>query len=310
MQRILNILVVVGLFFVSFLIFLYMTFPFVVLKESVVAKINNTFPQFNVSIGELVFYPVGIGAEKLTVEVPESGAKLRLGKLDVGVGLLALLTGRVGVNVELADLKKGTLAVEGYLPIGNIIGQDFMPRSVGLRADNFSVDSAAEFGLAMGSSGKGANPMVAPLLQALGITGSLDGDVDLQLSADDPSQSRGSVDLQLKQAAIKLNDKSLGLNDQVFTKALVRGSLSNGSLEFDKESGFETSDLFIDLNGKVVLKSQLPNSIFDLSIPLELKGDLLANFGFLLTALVPSSKEGRATFQIRGPMQRLSFEAF
>jgi hypothetical protein len=306
-------LAVAAVFFFSFVCFLYLTFPFEVATEAVeqfLAK-QTSSSGIIIRMGSIrPALPVGLWVQKLAVE-HSSGSRLEFGEATAKVSLLSLLTGAVGGSVWIRDTQKGSLEIDAKIPIIDLIGGNPMPQSIEIVADNFDLDQPAGFTLGMFSKGENMNPMVAPLLQTVGVTGDLDGEIDFRLDADDPTQSRGKINLNLVKAAIKLNDPSLGLPDQVFTKGTIGADINNGSLDISKDSGIETSDLSIDFKGKVVLKNPLLASQLDVDAGIQLKGELQKNFGVFLNAFAPASAgEGKVNLQIRGPLQGASVSTF
>jgi type II secretion system protein N len=301
MKRTAHIALLVGLFFGSFLLFLFLTFPYEVLKESVAAEISQA-TGYNIRIGDLSpNLPIGITAEKIRVEPPGGGSPLTLDELTVELGVFKLLLAKLAIDVTVVS-GPGELEVETDIGIYSLLGGGILPNQLYLEATNFPIDQIADFGLGL-AGGPGANPMVAPLITALGVSGSLNGKVDFDLNTKNPTQSSGFADLALSKAILKLSHPSLGLPDQEFIKAQIKARVENGTVQLDKSSGFVSEELELLPEGKIVLKPDAFMSQLDLNIVFRLNKGLKERFGFMIDAITGSAtSDGQLTMQVRGPM--------
>lgn len=301
MQRTAHILLLVGLFLSSFVLFLFLTFPYEVLKESVSAELSQA-TGYNIRIGELSpNLPIGLTAEKIRVEPSGGGPALTLDELTVELGVFKLLMAQIAVDVTAA-IGAGELELDLDFGLFSLIAGNVVPNQVYLEASEFPIDQIAAFGLGL-AGGSGANPMVAPLVTALGVSGNLNGKIDFDLDAKNPTQSTGFADLTLSKAILKLSHPSLGLPDQEFLKAQVKAKVENGTVVLDKSSGFVSEELELLPEGKIVLKPDPTLSQLDLNIVFRLNKGLKERFGFMIDAITGSAtSEGQLTMQVRGPM--------
>jgi len=300
----------VGVIFgVSFLFFLLVTFPYEILKESIanglsrVTGMTITMDDFGAK------FPLGFQARGLSIT--SQGAKARtmkLSGLSVRVNPLYLLAGKVGARAYIENPDKSSMDVFVALPIWALFGGGVVvPSRIKIESEKFRIDDLAGFALASVAGGPGANPLLAPVLQGIGVTGKLDGIVDLSLSQSSPQDSSGSIKLKLVDAFLKLSDPSLGLPDQKFSRAGIEGSLGGGILNIDKASGFESEELTLTAGGSVAVKSPLPASQLQIELLVKLQKSLADKFGFLLDAFSGGmARGGELRLQLKGPLSQPS----
>ena len=311
LQKTGRILGLIALFFGSFLFFLYLTFPYEVLKESLATEISQA-TGMSVRIGELgPKLPLGVVSKKVAVTPAGSNKTMMVDELTVRISVLSFLVGNISPEVVI-EMDKGTLELNLAFGIFSFFGKGAgMPSRVLLDAKEFPIGNVIAFGLNSAASSPTANPLVAPLLSAIGMTGRLNGNVKLKLNSSDATQSSGSADIMIRDAVLKLSDPSLGLTDQSFTTAMIKASLSNGSLVVDEGSGFVAEELQLKLNGKMAVKASLQQSQFDMNVLVKLDKDLRDKLGFILdTATGGSPRNGEVTLQVRGPMTQPTVTPF
>ena len=310
MKKVLNALVYVLLFFASFALFLFITFPYEVLKESLSAEISQA-TGFTVRIGEMAAsLPLGVTAKKIVIESPDGAASMTLSSLSADVSILRLFLGRVHAG---AEVKAGSGMMETGLDFGimDLVRGIAVPRHIAFDAKAFPIDEAVKFGLSMAASSPTANPMVAPLLSAIGVSGGLNAKVDLDLDNKNPADSSGSLDLNLTKAVLKLSNPSLGLTDQEFKKAQIKAKVEKGLVVFDNSSGFISEELELTTEGKITLKAVPTASLLDLKIAFKLDKGLKEKFGFVIDAIVGNAQsDGKLTMQVRGPMEQPTVQTF
>lgn len=303
MKRWVHIGALVVLFFVSFMLFLFLTFPYEVLKESLAAEISQQ-TGYNVRIGDMsANIPLGLTAEKIRIESPNGGQALTLSSLSFDISILKLLLAKVATDIEIQS-GNGRIVLDLDFGIFDLVSGTVVPKRLVFEAKDFPLDEAVAFGLGIASSGPGANPMVAPLLSAIGISAQLNGNADFKLDAKDPTQSTGAAEIVLKQAVLKLDHPSLGLPNQVFQKAQIKAKAAGGKVVLDKSSGFVAEELELLTEGNVTLKPNALASLLDLKVIFRLNKGLKERFGFLIDAVTGNpSSDGQLTMQVRGPLE-------
>ncbi len=310
MKTWIKVTLLVGLFIASFILFVFMTFPYEVLKESLSAEISQS-TGYTVRIGKLSSnFPVGLHASNIKVDSPQSTTTLTLSSLDVDVSLLRLFLGKVGADVTLTS-GTGVIELGGSLGILDLINGITVPNRVTFFAKDFPLDQAVSFGLAIAANGPDANPMVAPLISAIGFTGNLNGKMDFKLDGKNPTLSTGSAAFNLTKAQLKLSHPSLGLPDQDLVKADIAAKVEAGSMVFDPKSGFVSDELELLTEGKIVLKPDLFGSMMDMKIVFKLDKTMKEKFGFIIDAVTGNStNEGQLTMQVRGPVDQPAVTTF
>jgi len=307
-RRTLQITLMSLLFGLSFMLFLFLTFPYEVLKEAVAAQISKA-TGYNVQIGDMsAALPLGVKAEDIRVDSPNGSASLEIKGLKARVSVLGLFAGQLGLSL---DASAGNLSVSVNFSIFDLVGGNPAPKRLNIEAKNFPLDGLVSFALNLAASSPTANPMVAPLLSAVGLSALLNGSADFKLDAKNPIQSTGNADLHLTNAVLKLSHPSLGLPDQVFKKALIKAKVENGSVVIDRSSGFIAEELELLADGKVMLRSQPGASQLDMKIIFRLNAGLKEKFGFLIDAMTGSAtSEGRLTMQVRGSLDEPAVTTF
>lgn len=296
------------LFCFSFVFFLYLTFPYSVLKESIVSQISSN-SGLNIRVKEFgPVIPLGFEAERITISPADGGQTVELDRAEVSLSLLRLFLGQLAVDVELETPNEGSLDTQvswGLLSVVSMVtGQVSMPGQISLVAEDFAAGQLVGFGLKLLS--KQVGDMIKGTLTKIKVKGSLVGEASLKLAKNDPIQSSGMINLQLKDAVLDLNDPNLKLAPQNFEKALIKADLSGGRLNLARESGFKTQELSIDINGHTELKNPITRSLFDMGVDVTLSGTLQENFGFLLS-MVGGSSENSIRYKLSGTFGRPSF---
>ncbi len=300
----------VGIIFaVSFVFFMLVTFPYEILKESIsnglsrVTGLSITMVDFGVKL------PIGMQASGLSVSSQGQQTKtVKLNQLSARINPLYILAGKLAVKVYFENPDQSTMDVFTVIPLSGVFGSgNIVPSRVEVDAQNFRVDELAAFALSAAASGNDVNPLLGPILQAVGFSGKLDGAIGLAIDASTPQQSTGSIKIKVKDAILKLSDPSLGLPDQRFSRAGVQAALNNGVLVIEKGSGFESDELTLSAGGSVAVKSSLAATQLQLEILVKLQKSLAEKFGFLLDAFSGgAAKNGELRLQVKGPLSQPS----
>jgi type II secretion system protein N len=235
---------------------------------------------------------------------------MALGGISVDVNPFAILLGKLKATAGVKS-GQGDLEVGVNFGLISLIKGGLLPSRLSFEAKQFSLDQPVQFGLALASSAPGANPLVAPLLGAIGLTAQLNGKADLELDAANPTQSTGAAEINLTNALLKLDHPTLGLPNQKFIKAQIKAKVDKGALEVDKSSGLVSEELEILPEGKITLKPVPSASLLDLKIIVKLNKSLKEKFGFLTDAVTGNSgSDGQLTMQVRGQMDQPAVTTF
>jgi len=291
-----------GLFLVSFLLFLVMTFPYEVLKESIAANLSRA-TGYNVSIGDMsASLPIGMTMGNVRIEGTTPGSAIEFKGLTVNISILRLLIGQLGIAVDLTA-GKGRLTAGANLGLLDLASGTPLPKRITLVAKNFPLDDLISFALSNAANSPGSNPLLAPLLSTIGVSALLNAAVDFTLDPKNLAQSTGQADFNLANAILKLSHPSIGLKDQSFKKAQLKAKLEGGALILDKASAFLADGLELVPEGKIMLRPLISNSQLDLKISFKLTNDLKSSFGFLLSG-GSTGVEGELKTQVRGTIDQ------
>lgn len=288
-----------SLFFLSFFFFVYLTFPYTILKEAVTARVARE-TGLDIRIDEFgPVLPVGFEARKVSIGSMAGGPTIQVQNAEVRLSLLNLLIGRIGVSVDLETKGGGTLDLYGRIGLMQLLlDKNFMPSRVELEAESFPIGPIVGFMLAKQANSPDTNPMISGLLTQIGLDGNLAGAVDLDIDPSNLADSNGKIDLQLKDSKLTISDPSLNLADQTFKKAIIKANVGGGTFKIADASGFHTQEMLIDLGGQVGLKNQLERSVMDLQMSLKLEEGLKDQFGFVLD--MAGGSGGAVKFEVKG----------
>lgn len=310
MNKALQYVCYVVLFIVSFLFFVYLTFPFNILKESLVMKLNKA-TGLNVSVYDLSpSLLLGIEAQGVSLKAP-TGQEVKFSAIEVSLSTLRLFTGRLRCILEMQDAQKNPLEVTAGFGLFSLIadatsGKPPLPDRITIKAQNYGLNDLTAYALSSYASQPSTNPLIVPLLEQMEVRGSLNTDIVLDLDMEDPPASDGNLNLSIDAFALAMNAQDFTIDDQIFEKAQVKAKLSGGSLKIQEGSEFSSQDISVRVSGDLNLKTPLLSSVMNLSIPLQIKGALQAQFGFLIDAMLKGTGDGNIPLQVRGTLMRPS----
>lgn len=298
-----------ALFFFSFSFFLFVTFPYEVVKETIAGQLSQA-TGYSIQMGDLsASIPLGLKAEQIQIEAP-SGATLRIASAKVKIAVLKILMGKVSPSLHLRA-GNGEFEVDLDFSLLDLARQVVMPRHLSFQARKFPLDDLIDFGLGVAAGGADANPMVAPLLQVIKATATLQAKGEFDLNLKTPTDSTGFADINLTNAVLKLDHPTLGLPNQQFSKALIKAKVEGGSVVIDSSSGLTAEELEFLVNGKVSLRPDPMASMLDLNMEVKLIAGLKDKFGFLIDAVTGSAtSEGKLSMQVRGPLKQPTVSMF
>ena len=284
---------------VSFVFFLYLSFPYEILKEAVAVKAASA-TGMAINIGEMKpKFPVGITVEKLSVGTA-SGARLEIEKASASVSIFKLLIGKLGVQVDLEDKSSGYLDLTTDFGLLSLIKNPASPPArIVVDAAKFEIGSIVDFLLHSQAESPAVNQMIKPLFHAFAVVGKLSADVDLSLDAVEPVNSEGSLDISVDNMILKVVDPNMTIPQQDFKKAKILAKLLDGRLSFDGTSGLSSRDLDISIGGQV---SQRPEIKLDLLIGVQLREDLKSQFSWMMDAAAHKETNGQIEIHVGGSL--------
>ena len=298
------------LFVVSFLFFVYLTFPFNILKESLVMKMNKA-TGLNISVYDLSpSLLLGVEAKGVSLRAA-NGQEVKFSEINVSLSALRLLIGRLHCVLEVYDADNNPLEVAAGFSLFSIIsnlssGKQPLPEQITVSAQRYQLNDLSKYALSKYASQPATNPLIVPLLEQMEVRGSLNANIALELDMEDPTASDGNLDVSIDGFMLAMNAPDFTIDDQKFTKAVVKANLSGGSLKVQKDSEFSSQDISVQISGDLNLKTPLPSSVMNLAIPLQIKGGLKQQFGFLIDAMLKGTSDGNIPLQVRGTLMRPS----
>jgi type II secretion system protein N len=294
----------VGIFFFSFMFFLYLSFPYGVLKEAISTKIEVA-TGISVRMESLgLGFPLGLTADNIEIYM-KSSPKVKLKEVSVNFSLLQLLLLRGGLAVSVRDAGAGSLNVGIRYGLFSLLkGAIGLPSSISLSAKGFSLDSVTAFGAYVLAANEVGGPVAGPIIGKIGVKGKLALKSDISFDSSNVANLVGDLDFKLTDAVLVLSDPSFGFPDQSFKEATVAMAAANGSLVIEPSTRFTTQDLEIGVDGKVALKPKISMSALSLKAFMHLKGVLGEQFGSLIDAISNGlAKDGAINVQIGGTVE-------
>lgn len=244
MPRALKFLLYVGVFFFSFILFVYWMLPVEPLKQRVISSLEKELgSDFQVKIEELGTYRItGASLENLTIHKNFDGdfkPVLELSRLRGRVGLFSLLFGspKFSFDARMSDAKiHGTVR----------------------RLENgFKVETTFK------NLDLGKIPYVV-LSSGLQVTSAIEGEVDFLYNAKEKLRSEGDIGIAIEKLTLKkstiplgemgtfpLPDLDLAGGDSSFKTRVQKGAMQVESFKL------QGKDLGIDLKGRVFLAPQV-----------------------------------------------------
>ncbi|HPW45591.1 MAG TPA: type II secretion system protein GspN [bacterium] len=280
----------ISLFFVSFVIFLYWSLPYSILKDRIVAAIEQQLSnKYEIVVEDFSpYWFTGIDVRGLKVKsLDEGGAELlKVNRAKGRASLTSLIFGSPKISFDL-DIGRGEISGSAVQSADEIL-LNMSLDDVDLK--NFDV---------VGASTK------------MPISSQIDGRVDLKIDRQRPIRSEGKLELHLDDIKIaatnaKLGELEMPLPDLVISKG--RGSLLK--LEIGKGTvtvlSFKLSggDLELDITGKIFLSNDIANYRFNLNGTFKASETLEKALPFLFIVEKQKGEDGRYPLSITGRLAR------
>ncbi len=304
----------VALGLTSFLFFLYVTFPYGVIKEVVVSSIADNLRSSGiparVSIGSMrPHWFTGVQLKNVVVtNAADSEANLRLGEVTVRLNLLPLLIGRATVTGRITQAG-GALDLRVNMPIvGAILGHQ-SPSLARLDFKSFALDPIFNHVLAIARGSKNpAMVLVLPLLAKTTAGGSLTGSLVLDNpDTENFTRAKGTVDLDIKDGFLHIDDTTLKIPKQTFTDAKIGLKFENNAIVL-ADTKFKAEDIGVGLNGRVALPEIAGNPpIAELDLDLSMHGEVEKNLGFIIPNMMRCKPltGGELKAKLTGPVSQM-----
>lgn len=275
---------------VSFLFFLYITFPYAVLKEFIVTSISSQLSAVGmnaqVNIGSLrPSWVTGIVIENLEImSTTDARARTKFEEVRARLKLLPFLIGNVGVTAYVQQ-QKGSIDIDASLPISALLGSGAAApvNHATIEFNEFTVDSIVNHGLAIAGGAQAMNPnwvaFLGPLLTGTSAGGRLSGTIEVDRAKGDTETVQGNASLKFKDLFLRL-DEGLQIAEQKFKKAEFNLSFDQTGMTLKTPTILESQEVKIDTDGRVDWKN--PPTHLDLKLRFKSHGPFYEKIGSLL----------------------------
>ena len=295
-----------------FFIFLVITFPFGLIKESLVIPLSAALRQpvavERISVG----LPPRITLHSLSMSHSQDpDGSLNIHRIQAGLKLRHLFLGQVTVWLKMMDHKESRKTGEGVLHLEtqfratDLISQSTLPAVIKLKARKFPLTDLISYGMKTYVASPKANVLISPLLEQISFKGFLESNTHLTFASQKPTSLSGDMDIRLSDFQFTSTDPNLLIPEQNFKAATLKASIQKGTIRFDPRSAFEAPDIALGVKGMIQLADRLPRSSSDLSIDLEMRGVILDQLGVIVqmaTMQQQDSWDGKLTLDLKGPL--------
>lgn len=290
----------------SFLFFLYLSFPYQALKESVLSKASNAFGSRIEAADLSPSFPLGILLSEIKVYNPGvSGIELK--KAEISVNPFYLFLGKISINQEFEDQRQGKLEVSTKIRLLDLIDllsdKNIFPTEMHVTSNMFNVGDFINFFIEKKIQDKNINLLLVPVLESITVKGKINSKINLQFDSADLSHSQGSMEIDFIQSGINFDD-SMALTNQVFKKSKLKAKLTDGLLQIDRSSKLQSDQMVIAVKGSLKQKESVKKSVLDFNLSVELKDVFKTQLSFMLNIIAGRTTNGKLQVIIHGPISR------
>ena len=308
----------VGLGLVSFILFLYLTFPYGVIKEVAVSKVTEMFQKqglpLRLSIGSMnPSWVTGLELENVQLtNVADAAATLKLGSVHVRLNVLPFLWGTIKVTAK-ATQTGGFMEAAVGLPLWGLIKGEQSPKYANIDFKSFQLDPLFNHGLAVVRGSKDpAMVLLLPLVAKTTAGGSLTGKIVFENSDTSHfGKAKSTAVLNIAGAFLHINDSTLKIPKQEFETAKIDLKFENNTLSIGNTTKFGAPDIGIGLGGKVLF-SEIPGAPAnaDLDLDLSMHGEIEKNLGFIVPNMMRCKPltAGELKAKLTGPVTQMKCE--
>jgi len=291
MSRFLKFMAYLALFVFSFLLFLYWSFPYEVLKDRLVGSLGG---EYDISIEELSpYWFTGIDISGLILRAPGGGKSaelLNVKRITGRASFFSLLLGNPSVSFDV-DIGKGEIV--------GVAQQSEDEYDIDVELDDVDLKHFKMLGAKTG----------------LNLSSRINGNIDLKIDKRRPIRSEGRIsldlgDLKVSAAEIKLGEMVMPLPDIVLSKR------SGSDLKLEMGKGTVTiksfkltgGDFELDIKGKIFLSNEVDNYRFNLKGSFKASEKLGEALPFLFIVEKQKKEDGSFPLSITGRLARPSIK--
>jgi type II secretion system protein N len=304
----------IGLGLASFCFFLYLTFPYGVIKEVVVSSVSDSLRKsgipVRISIGSLrPHWFTGIRVKDVRIaNAADPDATLKIVEATLRLNVLPLLWGSATVTGHLTQAG-GDMDVRATLPIIGAINGNQSPSSARIEFQSFALDPFFNHVLAVARASKDPSlVLVLPLLAKTTAGGMLSGSVTLD-NSDTANfvHAKGEVKLDIKDAFLHIDDATLKIPKQTFSDARIGLKFENNAILVNGTK-LKAEDIGLGLDGKVTLADSPAGTMTaDLDMALSMHGEIEKNLGFIIPNMMRCKPlaSGELKAKLTGPVTQM-----
>lgn len=302
----------------SFLLFLYLTFPYGVIKEVAVSKINEQFQSqglpLRLSIGSMSpSWLTGVKLKNVQLtNAADAKANLKLDEVTARFNAIPLLWGTIRVTAAL-EQGSGSLDTAIELPLIDTIRGYAAPKYARVTLNRFALDPLFNHGLAVVRGSKDpAMVLILPLVAKTSAGGAVSGKVLFQNpDVTNFVRAKGTFDLNISKAFLHIDDSTLKIPRQEFEAAKIDMKFENNALVFGDQTQLKAQNIGVGLNGRVALP-ETPEAVAnaDLNMALSMSGEIEKNLGFIVPNMLRCKplEGGELKAKLTGPVTTMKCE--
>lgn len=289
MPRALRYIAYVVLFAFSFLVFLYWTFPYDVLKDRLINAIERQVGEgLEITIRDFdSYWFTGVEVEGLAIKDPSGKvAVIDIDSAHARASFFSLLFGNPRVAFAV-DLGEGE--------VGGVVRQSEDRLLIDVELDDFDIGELK----------------VIERRTGLKFSSKIGGDVDLSVDRQRQVRSTGKISLNMNDIRLDASEATLG-EMALPLPALILSERRGSGIEVGIEKGTVSienfkltgGDLEVDMKGKIFLSSRLENYRFNISGSFKASKKLGEALPFLYIVDKQKREDGSLPFSITGRMSR------
>jgi len=315
-KPILRVLAYIGVGFVSFLFFIYFTFPYDIIKEVLISKLSQELMRadlpIRVSIESLrPSWITGIAVDNAVfAHSTQKDIVFKLDAVRLRWNPFSLILGRLSFSVFVQQ-EKGVLTVSAVVPLMSLVTGAPGLQSLDVVSKDFHLDRLFDYGLAIVKSSKSpAMLLLMPLLSKTSAGGALNGMVTLRNpEVKNFAKAVGDIKLNLKSGFLHIDDDTLKIPKQNFKDATFDIKYENNLLVFGDSTRLASEHLELGVNGQMTFPTSPSGTMTaNLNLKMVMRGEVEKSLGFIVPNMLRCDplKDGVLKAKLSGPLSSMS----
>lgn len=272
---------------ISFLVILYQTFPYSLVKENIVIQVQNLLNAQKIPLNFSMlslrpYWVTGVEIRGLEFENKlDHNDELIIRNISARLSILPLLIGNLTINADIVQ-RDGTINAKIVFPLFSVLAGEFNLKYIDLKSTNFKLDSIfSQLLNILRLSDKPELALITPIISKTKIGGKLFGTITYE------EKGSAVVKLNLKETFLNTANDALNIPVQNFSVANVDFDWNGKKIQIHPNSKLESEDIKFELGGFIETPSdpKLPWHL-DLDINLKMSGQVEKDFGFLIPQLL------------------------